>query len=250
MSIIDIFDDTTEEVLKPSDISPSIEGFPEIVVSSFQHEIIDQIMKIAETELICTQYCGFPIPVYKVSYQGKAIAVYQSPMGGSMAVSFMEEIIARGGTKFVFFGCCGILDDSIVSGQIIVPTSACRDEGASYHYAPAADYIEVSTAHRLSQLLCALQVPMIRTKVWTNDAIYRETRKNVLKRRSEGCGVVDNECASLMAAGAFRHADVYQFLFTEDSVAGENWNPGTIRKVSNGTYEMYLRLALDIAARI
>jgi uridine phosphorylase len=250
MSIIDAFDGTTEEVLKPHYISPKIEGFPALVVSSFQHEIIGQITDIAETEVLCTQYCGYPIPVYKAGYGGKEVAVYQSPMGGSMAASCMDELIARGGKTFIFFGCCGILDDSIKSNQIIVPVSACRDEGASYHYAPPADYIGIPTADKLSNILDELNIPFVRTKVWTNDAIYRETLKNVQKRRSEGCGAVDNECASVMAVGAFRHVDVYQFLFTEDSVAGDDWEPGTIRKVPKSTYEMYLRLALDIASKV
>lgn len=250
MSIIDIFDDTTEEVLKPCYISPRIVGFPEIVVSSFQQEIIGQIANITETSVLCTQYAGYPIPVYKAAYNGIDVAVYQSPMGGSMAASCMEEIIARGGKKFIFFGCCGILDDSIKSGEMIVPVSACRDEGASYHYAQPADYIDVITADRLSDILSELNVPFVRTKVWTNDAIYRETLKNVQMRRGEGCGTVDNECASLMAVGTFRHVDVYQFLFTEDSVARDDWDPGTIRKVPKSRYEMYLRLALDIAARV
>ena len=44
-----------------------------------------------------------------------------------------EEIIAMGAKKFVLFGSCGVLDDNKVDGNIIIPVSAVRDEGTSYH---------------------------------------------------------------------------------------------------------------------
>ena len=40
-----------------------------------------------------------------------------------------------------FLGSCGVLDQSIQADKIILPSSALRDEGTSYHYAPASDEI-------------------------------------------------------------------------------------------------------------
>jgi uridine phosphorylase len=55
-------------------------------------------------------------------------------MGAAGAVALMEETIAMGGRKFVVFGSCGTMDNSIEAGSFIVPTAAYRDEGTSYHY--------------------------------------------------------------------------------------------------------------------
>ena len=46
-----------------------------------------------------------------------------------------EEVVAMGAKKFVLFGSCGVLDDEKVKDHIIIPVSAVRDEGTSYHYA-------------------------------------------------------------------------------------------------------------------
>lgn len=44
--------------------------------------------------------------------------------------------------KFVLFGSCGVLDDDKVKDNIIIPVSAVRDEGTSYHYLPPSPEIE------------------------------------------------------------------------------------------------------------
>ena len=93
-----------------------------------------------------------------------------------MVVGFLEELKARGFNNFIVLGSCGVLDQSIQADKIIIPSSALRDEGTSYHYAPASDEISYDEA-LLSTLENALNksgIEHIRTKVWTTDAFYRE----------------------------------------------------------------------------
>ena len=45
------------------------------------------------------------------------------------------------------FGGSGCLDKDIARGKIVIPTEAYRDEGTSYHYVPAADYITLKNSH-------------------------------------------------------------------------------------------------------
>ena len=87
-------------------------------------------------------------------------------------------------------------------------------------------------------------------KTWTTDAIYRETRANAAARRREGCIAVEMECASVMAAGQFRAATVYQFLYAEDSLDGDAWDARTWHGVSSSQYEKYLQIALEAAIRL
>src|SRR5699024_10615523 len=104
---------------------------------------------------------------------------YLSLIGGSIAAAIMEEVIALGGRRFLFYGSCGVLDNEILSNHVAVPNAAYRDEGTSYHYLPAAPYVEVPTAERLTRILDDLDVPYHATRTWTTDAIYRETRGNM-----------------------------------------------------------------------
>ena len=73
-------------------------------------------------------------PVYKIRYKNTDIAFYLSRVGAPARVAGFEEVVAMGAKKFVLFGSCGVLDDHKVKENIIIPVSAIRDEGTSYHY--------------------------------------------------------------------------------------------------------------------
>jgi hypothetical protein len=72
----------------------------------------------------------------------------------------------------------------------------------------------------------------------------------MLKRKAEGCRVVEMECASIMSAGQFRNVEVYQFLYGEDTLDGDAWDARTMGTVKTAAYEKYLGIALEIARRV
>ena len=82
------------------------------------------------------------IPVYKIRYKNTDIAFYLSRVGVPACVVGFEEIVAMGAKKFVLFGSCGELDDDNVKNKLIIPISAIRDEGTSYHYIAPLPEIE------------------------------------------------------------------------------------------------------------
>ena len=112
------------------------------------------------------------------------------------------------------------------------------------------DYVDIPTAERLGEIFDGLNLPYVKGRVWTTDAFYRETRNNMAKRKADGCVAVDMECASAMAVGQFRGAEVYQFLYAEDSLDGDAWDRRTMGAVPASSYEKYLRVALEAASRL
>lgn len=64
----------------------------------------------------------------------------------------------------------------------------------------------------------------IRTKTWTNDAIYRETHKKVAAYRAEGCLAVEMETSAFIAVARFRGVDFGQILYGGDAVDAEAWD--------------------------
>lgn len=249
MSIVNTFDNITEEILKPSNVIDKVNNFPEVVVVTFKDKIFEIVRKMEGAVCVGEMNMGYTIPIYKISYKGKNIAVYHTLLGGAGSAACMEEVIARGGKKFIFFGSCGTLDKNIAAGHFIIPTEAYRDEGTSYHYAPEGNYIEVRTSDKLEDIFCELKLPYVTAKTWTTDALYRETKGNMQKRKSEGCFAVDMECASIMSVGQFRDVEVYQFLYAEDTLDGE-WDCRTMGKVPMSTYEIYLQTALETAVMV
>ena len=108
---------------------------------------------------------------------------------------------------------------------IVVPTAAIRDEGTSYHYlAPRARWRPRAGAGRdRGGCLRENHHEYIRGKTWTTDAVYRETRSRLKRRRREGCVVVDMEAAAFFAVARFRRVEFAQILYAGDSLAGRQW---------------------------
>ena len=134
-------------------------------------------------------------PVYAVEWNGFPIAVYQPGVGSPLAAMFLEEVIETGCRIFVAVGGAGGLVPDLTVGHVVVPTSAIRDEGTSYHYLPASREVWPSprAVAAIENVLQSHHVPFVTGKVWTTDAPYRETRGKVEHRVEEGCLAVDME---------------------------------------------------------
>lgn len=252
MSILDTFDATGEEMIRPDQTVSKPDHFPEVLVSGFSRSVTNLAAQLPGAVQIDTLRAGMELPIIAVRRGGKSIGVYQSLIGGAASAGMLEEVLAKGAKKVVFYGSCCALDESMTAGRVMAPTAAFRDEGTSYHYLPASDgdFVEVPTAGRLGELLDELGVPYLYGKTWTTDAIYRETKTNAARRLQQGCLTVEMECASLMAVAQRRGAEVYQFLYAADSLSGSRWNPRIFGKLPVGEKERYLRIALDIAQRL
>lgn len=247
MTIEQSFDDSSPEVFRAEQLIAPIPGFPETVIATYSRKVFAELLAGRHaTELGLINTSAVSIPVYAIEAGGKRFAAYLSTIGGAASAGIMEEVIAMGGRRFLFFGSCGALGHEVTTGAIAVPTAAWRDEGVSYHYLPAADTIDVPTWKHLSSILAELDVPHYTTIAWTTDAIYRETRATVQKRLAAGCGVVDMECASTAAVAAFRGVEFYQFLYGADSLAGDEWDP---RNLAENAHDQNARMA-DLAVRI
>lgn len=251
MTLFDSFDPDKKAVLNPEDVVRKAANFPETVVVTFKQKILDIMLETIEHEKISVLDLGGDVPIHKIQYKGKSLAVYKTVMGAAGAAALMEEAIALGGRNFVVFGSCGTLNgSSIDAGGFIVPTAAYRDEGTSYHYMKPSDYVEVETAERTAEILRELELPFTETKTWTTDGLYRETLRNMRNRISEGCKVVDMECSAFMAVAQFRGVKVYQYLYAEDHLDEVQWDPRTLGKVPRSVSELYLKVALEIALRV
>lgn len=232
----------------PSDTTKAVDDFPEICVSTFSENIIQKFSSLNGTEKIAELYtANGAMPVYKIHYKDTDIAFYQSRVGAPACVAGFEEIVAMGAGKFVLFGSCGILDDDKVKDKIIIPVSAVRDEGTSYHYTAPSPEIEAD-AHAIQTLEAVLNrcgYPYIKGKTWTSDAIYRETIPLIQERKQEGCLTVEMECASMLAVSKYRHIPFLQFLYGADSLSSDQWEIRDLELYGLTNAEKYMLLAFE-----
>jgi len=156
-------------------------------------------------------------PVYGTTYGGRDIALIQAVVGSGSIAMMTDFLLGHGVRTILACGGCGVLD-AIPAGDVILPTSALRDEGASYHYLPPARHIDLDEdiLAILKETLDAHHVPYVSCRTWTTDAFYRETPDMVTYRKEEGCRVVEMECATMAAVARFRGAKFGQLLYSGD----------------------------------
>lgn len=252
MSLFDTFDPYSEELIsvKQQRSFQEMADFPQVIIGTFKEETFQLLESVAPAEEICALRAGRTIPIYRVDWKGHCVGLFHSLLGGAGTVCLIEQLLARGARKILLYGNCGVLDKEIAAGHLILPTAAYRDEGTSYHYLPVCDEVEVPTCKQLAEIMDTLHLPYVTGKVWTTDAFYRETRRNMERRKAGGCIAVDMECASAMAVGQFRGVPVYQFFYADDCLDGETWDPRTLGARPASSHEKYLRVALEIAAKL
>ncbi len=237
----------------PSDVIQKMKDFPEICVSTFSENIIQKFSSLDGVEKIAELYSANGVlPIYKIRYKNTEIAFYRSMVGAPACVSCFEEVVAMGAKKYVLFGSCGVLDDEKVKDHIIVPVSAIRDEGTSYHYqAPSAE-IETDThsIEIVENVLKNCGYSYIKGKTWTSDAIYRETCTAIAERKAEGCLCVEMECASMLAVSKYRQIPFIQFLYGADDLSSDTWDIRDLHLHGLNHAEKYMLLAFECGLAI
>ena len=122
------------------------------------------------------------------------------------------------------------------------------EEGLSYHYAPPADYIEVKNAKIVKAIFDELKLPNVLGKVWTTDAIYRETKAKFDARKKEGCIAVEMELAGVQAVCDFYGWELYNFLVTGDVLDQAVYDVSGLADANHNMDKLYV--AIEIAKRI
>ena len=172
-------------------------------------------------------------------------------MGAPYAAMLLESLIARGAEKIVVMGWCGAISKEVGIGDVIIADAAIADEGTSRNYMDQSSYfsrpddfpvvyppdisydipsttpgISDSLSAKLKRHLESNQITCKTGKVWTTDAIYRETAKKIAFFREKGAVVVEMECSALFSVAAFRKKEIAVVLLVSDDVSSNIWNPG------------------------
>lgn len=247
------FDMEKKAFVNPSDTVRRRKDFPQIAVSTFSGDIVEDYVKAFDPPEIARLYtANGSLPVYETEYKGEKIALFVSRVGAPACVAGLEEIIAMGAQKIVLFGCCGILNENVTKGKIILPVSAIRDEGTSQYYLPPEDEIETdkNCLKAAEDFLSGFKIPYVLGKVWTSDAIYRETPALIAKRKGQGCLGVEMECAASMAVARFRNIPFIQFLFGADNLDCEEYDMRDLILYGRNAGNKYLTIAFELGIRL
>ena len=221
------FDGEAEAVIEPSKVIKPI-AIPECCVLPIYHTVIAKLLADSRVQHVTDiDTVMGPLPVYKLDHNSSLVTVAHPGLAAPLAAGIMEELIALGCRKFIACGTAGVLDSALAPGTVVVPSSAVRDEGTSYHYIEPAREVaaDPGVVQIIESVLREHGVKYQVGKTWTTDAFYRETRTRVARRKAEGCLTVEMECAAFLAVSQFRGVAFGQILATGDDVSGVDWDP-------------------------
>lgn len=253
--ITEAFDDQSPALINPkiNENAPTVDA----CIVTFSHVIERFVLENFDCRSVgIIRAATGETPVYQFEVQGKRFAFFKTYIGAPACVATVEDCMGIVRTRrYIVFGGAGCLDKAIARGKVMVPTAAYRDEGTSYHYAPASDYVAVKNAAIVAEFMQASRLPFVLGKTWTTDSIYRETANAFQKHKADGCISVEMECAALQAMCDFRGLELYMFFTGGDLLDAPEWDARMVTGCTKGTqhdaghFDIALALAHYVASR-
>jgi uridine phosphorylase len=222
---------------------------PETLIATFQSEVFANL----RAALAAEQAPQVPKEVARVGV-GKVgereVALAKLGVGAPMAVAALEELIALGVRRVIVVGTGGSLQPELTTGSLAIATGAIREDGTSFHYAPAGVEVmpDADLARALGEAVVAQGVTVTLGPVWTTDAPYRETRSKVTVYSAMGALAVEMEAAALFALATFRDVKLALLLAISDELFHE-WRPGFHAEELRLAERVAAQAALTVAAQ-
>ena len=212
---------------------------PESVIFCYEGNLLERITTVESVEQVHGLGGGF----YLLTETNNRVAVSGNNGIGAPGVSMLLEIYIELGVKrFINVGIAGGLQKTSHIGDVVVCTSAIRDEGVSYHYledplAPALPSKNLTDAFKKNLERDGLHYTAGPT--WTIDAFFRETIAEIQHYQQEGVVTVEMEAAALFAISTLRGVDMASGFVISDLIAELVWHPQIL---AQETHERLFRL--------
>jgi len=182
---------------------------PEICLLDPDGDILRALRRAGRATLSPGWAC-YHTELYEFDDDGMRFGIIGCAVGAPFAVLLAEELFVSG---------CHFLISMTSAGQIVaqgeppyfvVIDRALRDEGTSYHYLPASEFVEadgVLVALAMAAV-CGTALPVYQGAAWTTDAPFRETEAAIERARARNILAVEMEAAALYAFARARDKPV------------------------------------------
>lgn len=228
-----------ESVFTPANLIDSVrrarktpEGaVPELCLLEFDGDLTDWLV----AQRLAKPYSSWPCfhtTMYAVEVEGVTVGIIPRTIGGPYAVLVAEQLAEAGARLIVGLTSAGRVSRTLPLPSLVVATDAIRDEGTSLHYLPAGKEVDCpapAAVELISQELAATGWSVVKGKVWTTDAPYRETQSQLEQWAEEGVLAVEMQTASLYAFGKAKDVDVVCVAMVSNAVdhEGEQFDTGS-----------------------
>jgi uridine phosphorylase len=202
---------------------------PPVCILDFDGDLTDWVVRGGIAHEV--RWPCFHTTMFAMELEGISCGIIARTIGGPYAVLIAEQLHAAGAKVILGLTSAGRISRDLPLPCLVVVTSAIRDEGTSFHYLPPAREVACPTPipSDLNRELSATGWTVQCGKVWTTDAPYRETNRQLDGWRREGVLAVEMQAASLFAFGTARQAAVGCVAIVTNAVdhSGEQFNTGS-----------------------
>jgi len=234
-----------------------IPGDPEIdhpIILNLYQPYLEFLRKSLKVKKSSLQRLRFPSMSHYAGTVGeKKLSLFGTPLGCPHAAIMLERLIAMGAKRILVFGCCGSLQPGLEVGHLVIPSEALAEEGTSAHY-PLPKGKEARADEGITRLCLEMgrerEFRAAVGKVWTTDALFRETHEKTRKYSAMGLLAVEMEISALFTIAAFRKVQIGGLLVVSDQLASLKWKTGFLDRSFWLASEKAARLAVDISCRL
>jgi uridine phosphorylase len=191
---------------------------------------------------------GLSYALWRLPRTGGAVGLVGDFGFGAPVVSIIVEHLTALGVQYFFsFGLAGGLQPDDRIGDIVLCTSAVRDEGVSHHYLPAHAQAEASPdfTEAVATALTRRQASFRRGATWTIDTPYRETIDEVRHYRAAGVLTVEMEAAALFAVATVRGVSAASAFVLSDLLGETDWTPDFVAERLNDQLHVLADAGID-----
>jgi len=221
----------------------SSEPVPEICLLEFDGDLTDWLVSTGVATPYKSWSC-FHTNMFSIDVDGITCGIVPRCIGGPYAVLVTEQMAASGARVVLGLTSAGRVSSTMPVPGLVAVKRAIRDEGTSYHYLrPAAS---VGALPRLASLTASelgkQPLHVLSGTVWTTDAPYRETAKQLAKHARAGVLAVEMQAASLFAFSKARRFPVGMVAHVTNSLdrTGKAFDKGA-RELEFGILEAICR---------
>ncbi len=206
------------------------EPIPLVCILEFDGDLTDWLVSTGAAKPWKSWAC-FHTAMFSLEVDGFTCGIVPRTIGGPYAVLVAEQMAVSGARVVLGLASAGRVNSAMPVPGIVVVTRAIRDEGTSYHYLPPAELVDAppEVARLLESELQTQPLPVLSGIVWTTDAPYRETERQLADHANAGVLAVEMQAASLFAFSEARRFPVGMVAYVTNGVGqtGEPFDKGT-----------------------
>ncbi len=222
-----------ESLIKAVRVTKHLElkPIPPVCILEFDGDLTDWLVSTGKAKPWKSWAC-FHTTMFSFEVDGLMCGIVPRTIGGPYAVLIAEQMRVSGARVVFGLTSAGRVSSRMPIPGIVVPTSAVRDEGTSYHYLPQAETVDAppKVAHLLKSTLEILSLPVLYGTVWTTDAPYRETEQQLSAHAKADVLAVEMQATSLFAFAKAQRLPVGMVAYVTNGIGqtSEPFDKGTV----------------------